>query len=93
MLVLEKAAVTVTVVASAVSATLDGFTDRLIAGASSSSLSVRLVPLTDRPVELPATEMCSSPSTSVSSVGVSVNVAVPLLLPAAMVTSKPVTAA
>ena len=92
-MVLENCAVTVTEVAAALSATLDGLTDKLTAGASSSSVSVMLAPLTDRSVELPSTEMRSSPSTSVSSVGVRVNVATPLELPAEMVTSKPVTAA
>ena len=63
------AAVTVTVVADALSATLDGLTLSVM---SVLSLSVRvtLVPLTVRPVEVPSTLMVSSPSTIVSSVGV-----------------------
>ena len=89
---LENCAVTVTVVAAALSTTLDGLTDRLIAGAPSSSVIVTLVPFTVRS-DVPDTVMVSLPSISVSSVGVRVNVAVPLDLPAAMVTSKAETAA
>ena len=90
---MEKAAVTVTVVPDAPSETLDGFADRLIFGGPSLSSSLTLVPFTVIPVEEPATERVSLPSTCVSSVGVSVNVAVPLPAPAAMVTLKSVTAA
>ena len=89
---LENVAVTVTVVAPALSDTLCGFTDRLMAGAPSSSVRVMLVPLTVRVVCVPDTVMVSLPSTRVSCVGVRVKVAVPLLLPLAMVTSKAVTA-
>ena len=86
------AAFTVTLVAESPSSTLDGLAVSVIAVASSSA-SVRLVPFTVRSAFVPETVMVSSPSTTVSSVGVSVNVAVPLLLPAAMLTLKPVTAA
>ena len=91
--VFEKVAVTVTVVASAPSVTLDRFTDRFTAGAVSSSVSVRSSPFTVSPVALPPTPMVSPPSTRVSCVGVSVNVPVPLVSPFAIVTSKSATAA
>ena len=93
MLLFENCAVTVTVVPDALSDTLDGFADRLIAGAPSLSVIVTPASFTVSPLEVPSTLMLSLPSTSVSSTGVSVNVPVALLLPAAMVTSKPVTAA
>ena len=93
MLLLENAAVTVTVVADAPSETFAGFTVRLIAGAPSSSVRVTEVPFTVRPVDVPSTLIVSSPSISVSFVGVSVKVALPLPAQAAMVTSKPATAA
>ena len=89
---MENCAVTVTFVAEASSSTLDGFTVRPMAGGVSSSVSARLVPFTVRSAFVPDTVTVSLPSTSVSLVGVSVNVPVPLVLPAAMVTSKPVTA-
>ena len=75
------------------SPTLDGFNVRFTAGAVSSSVSVRSAPFTVRPVALPATPIVSSPSTTVSCVGVSVNVAVPLVWPFVMVRSKFDTAA
>ena len=90
---LENCAVTVTVVAEASSERLDGAADRLIAGAGSSSVIVTSVPFTVSPVEVPSTLMLSLPSTSVSLVGVSVNVAVPLVSPLPRVRSKPATAA
>ena len=90
---LENCAVTVTVVAGSSSATLDGSADRLMAGAPSSSVRVMLVPLTVRPVDVPSTPIVSLPSISVSSVGVRVNVAVPLVSPAVIVMSKALTAA
>ena len=54
----------------------------------SSSLSVSVAPLTLNPDALPETEIVSLPSTDVSCVGVSVNVPVPLLWVAAIVTVK-----
>ena len=97
VLVLENAAVTFTLVADAPSDMLV-LPDRPTAarftfGLLSSSVIVTSVPFTVSPVELPSTLMLSLPSTSVSLVGVSANVAVPLVWPAAMVTSKPATAA
>ena len=85
-------AVTVTVVTDAPSDTLFGsaFSVRPVL---SSSVSVTLVPFTVSTPDVPATVIASAPSISVSSVGVSVNVPVPLVLPAVMVMSKPVTAA
>ena len=85
-------AVTVTVAAPPFSAALDGAALRSIP-AVSSSVSVIVADSTVRPVEAPLTEIVSSSSTIESSVGVSVNVAVPLVSPAAMSMSKPVTAA
>ena len=85
-------AVTVTVAAPSPSETLAGSASSVISVASS-SVKVRLVPFTLRSAFVPDTEMVSLPSTSVSSLGVRVNVAVPLAWPAAMVMSKPVTAA
>ena len=86
------AAVTVTVVADALSDTLVGFTVSVISELSSSVI-VTSVPFTASPVDVPSTLIFSSPSMIRSPVGVSVNVAVPLPAPAAMVTSKPLTAA
>ena len=85
-------AVTVTLVAASFSATLSGLADSVIACVSS-SVSVRLVPVTVIDVPLPEIPMVSSPSTDESSVGVRVKVPVPLVALAAMVTSKLVTAA
>ena len=82
-------AVTVTVVAPASSATLDGLADRVIPASSSSM--VTLVPLTVRSVAVPLTLMLSSLSAVESSVGVRVNVAVPFVSPAAMVRWKSAT--
>ena len=90
---MEKVAVTVTVVADALSETLDGFTVRLTAGAGSSSVMVALAPFTVRSVDVPSTLMVSLPSTSVSCFGVRVNVPVPLVSPAVMVTSRSATSA
>ena len=61
--------------------------------AVSSSVSVIVAEATVRPVDVPATVIVSSPSTTESSVGVSVNVAVPLVWPFVTVTSKSDTAA
>ena len=94
MLLFENVAVTS--VASSASPTLAGCTDRLTSGAVSSSIRVRLTPSTGftvRSAFVPDTVMVSLTSTKVSLVGVRVKVALPLLLPASMVTSKPVTAA
>ena len=93
MFALENAAVTVTCVPDASSLTLDGLSDRFTVGAVSSSVSVRSAPFTVSPVALPDTPTVSSPSTSVSCVGVRVNVAVPLVSPSSIVSSKSVTAA
>ena len=65
---------------------------RLVAVTLSSSVRVRLVPLTARPLAVPSTEIVSLPSIRVSSVGVRVKGALPLVWPAAIVTSKLVTA-
>ena len=88
MLAFENAAVTVTVVALASSATLDGSTDRLIAGAPSSSVRVIEVPFTVSFPAVPSAEIVSLPSIRVSSTGVSMKGALPLLAPAATVTVK-----
>ena len=88
----ETVAVTVTCFAPPSSDTVARLALRSIP-AVSSSVSVIVAELTVRPVEVPATVIVSSPSTLESSVGVSVNVAVPLVSPAAISTSKPVTAA
>ena len=65
---------------------------RMICGFSLSSM-VTLVPFTVSPVEVPDTEISSSPSMMLSSVGVRVNVPVPLFSPAVIVTSKALSAA
>ena len=85
-------AVTVIDVPDAFSSTLDGEMDTEKFGVSS-SVSFGVAPWTVRSVEVPATVKVSSPSTRVSAVGVSVNVPVPLVCPAVIVMSKPVTAA
>ena len=86
-------AVTVTVGAVATSSvTVDGLADRVISVVSS-SVSVMLVPFTVRPVEVAATVMLSSPSTTVSPVGVRLKVAAPADCPAVIVMSKLATAA
>ena len=58
----------------------------------SSSVMVSSVPFTVRFVAVPSTDSFSSPSMTVSCVGVRVNVPVPLSSPAEMVTSKSATA-
>ena len=89
-----NAAVTVTVVAPSPSPTLDGLAERFTAGAPSSSVSVRAeAALTVRSAAVPAMPTVSLPSTTLSSVGVSVNVAVPLVPPAAIVTATSETSA
>ena len=94
----EKVAVTITAVAPAFSATLAGFTERSIAAASrlvavtSSSTRVTCVPLTGRSLSaVPPTLIVSSPSTSVSSMGVRVKGVLPLVRPALMTTVKSAT--
>ena len=57
-------------------------------GATSSSASVNAALRTTRPAAVPDRSIVSSPSTRTSSVGLSVNVAVPLVRPAAIVTEK-----
>ena len=89
----ENVAVTVTCVPDAPSPTLDGLSDRFTSGAVSSSVNVRSAPFTVSPVAVPATPIVSLPSTSVSWVGVRVNVAVPLVVPFVIVRSKSETAA
>ena len=86
-------AVTVTEVAASPSFTLDGSRLDSLISVASSSVIVMLVPFTVRSAFVPDTVIVSSPSISVSSVGVRVNVALPLVFPASMVTSKAVTAA
>ena len=98
VLVLENAAVTVTVVADAPSEMLvwpptPTAAVRFTFGLLSSSVIVTSVPFTVRPVEVPSTLMLSLPSTSVSLVGVRVKVAVSLVFPLVRVTSKLATAA
>ena len=66
VLPLEKAAVTVTLVDSSPSLTLDGSTDRFTSGALSSSVSVSAVPFTVRFPARPETPMVSLPSTAES---------------------------
>ena len=89
-----SAAVTTTAVAPSASPTLAGFTDSVTAvEAVSSSVSVNDVPVTVNPVTVnpvavPPTVMLSSPSPRESCVGVSVNVPVPLVAPAPIVTVK-----
>ena len=80
-------AVTVTVFAPPFSATLDGFTDSL-RGVTSSSASIRVVPITFPFSTEPLMSILSSPSSPVSCFGVSVNVWVALLAFAGMVMSK-----
>ena len=55
-------AVTVTDVAGDCSPTLDGEAESVTPGALSSSVKVTVVPVTERPVALPATPMVSLPS-------------------------------
>ena len=86
-------AVTVTITAVCPSVTLDGFTDSVTAGLTSSSASVTVAPVTVVFRLLPATPMVSLPSLVVSWIGFRVNVPVPLSALAAMVTSKLDTAA
>ena len=52
---------------------------------------VTAVSCTTRPGEAPATVSVSSPSITVSSIGVRMKLSLPLLCPAAMVTVKPAT--
>ena len=91
-------AVTVTVVAPALSGRASGFVFRnglmesTIVG-SSSSVIVADASFTVSPVEAPPIVSASSPSMILSSVGVRENVPVALVLPAAIEMSKAVTAA
>ena len=85
-------AVTVTVSLALLSLTDDGLADRVMAWVSS-SVSVTVVPVTVELGLVPATPMVSLPSTTVSWVGVRVNVPVPLVALAAMVTVKSATVA
>ena len=91
MLRFANAAVTVKAVAPAVSSTSDGATDRWTAGSRSLSVRVTRVPSTVRSENVPETEIVSLSSTSVSSVGVSVNVPVALVCPEGMGMSKSAT--
>ena len=88
-------AVTVTVLAPPFSVTLAGLADSVTSGAASSSVSVRVVPVSFAltPSTFPATAIVSSPSASVSWVGVRVNVPVALVAFLARVMSKFDTAA
>ena len=84
-----SAAVTTTAVAPSASPTLVGFTDSVTPVETvSSSVSVNDAPVTVSPVAVPFTEIVSSPSTSKSCVGVKVNVPVPLVAFAPIVTVK-----
>ena len=85
-------AFTVIVLAASFSAMLSGLAVRVMAPLSLSA-RVMLPSFTVSPVDVPCMEMDSSPSTTVSSVGFSVKVALPLLWPTGIVTSKPLTAA
>ena len=85
-----RVAVTVTVVASAASLAEMGLSVRMMApvGASSSSVMVKLVPVTESPlaVVMPVTETVSpEPSSMVSCVGLMEKDWVPIRAPAAMV--------
>ena len=86
-------AVTVTVVADALSLTLAGLTDSVTAGLMSSSARVTVAPVTVVFRLVPATPMVSFPSLVVSCVGVRVKVPVPLVAFAAILMSKFDTAA
>ena len=86
----EVAAVTVTEVAPAPSLTLVRFNVRSTVRASS-SVSVSVAELTVSPGPLPDTVMLSFPSTSLSCVGVSVNVPDPLFWPPKIRIGKSVT--
>ena len=57
-------------------------------GAASSSVNVIVSEFTVRPLDVPPTVTVSSVSSNASSVGLSVNVPVPLVAPAAIETSK-----
>ena len=87
-----RVAVTVTVSLALLSLTDDGLADRVMAWLSS-SVSVTVVPVTVVLGLVPATPMVSLPSTDVSWDGVRVNVPVPLVAFAAMVTVKSATVA
>ena len=88
----SSAAVTVTTVAPASSDTDDGLADSVTSvEAVSSSSIVTSAPTTVRPEALPPSDSASLPSARASSTGVSVNVPVPLVAPAAIVTSKSAT--
>ena len=80
-------AVTVTVVAPAPSDTLDGLVDRL-SRTLSLSVSFAVVPFTVMPVALPVAVSVSSPSSTLSSMGDTVTVALPLLSPSLIVMVK-----
>ena len=85
----SSAAVTVTVVAPAVSATLAGLTlSRIAVGCESSSAIVSVAVSPVRPVALPLRITVSAPSAALSSVGVNVKFAVPLVWLAGMATVK-----
>ena len=85
--------VAVTVLVSPLSEIDDGLSTSDTVGAPSSSVMVTAVPFTVSPAVVPVTESVSSPSSTLSSVGVSVNVAVPLVESAGIVIVKSATAA
>ena len=88
----ENSALTVTSVADAPSPMLDGLSVRLTDGATSSSVSVTVVPVTVVLRLVADTPIVSLPSTTVSWVGVSVNLPVALVPFAAIVIMKSSTA-
>ena len=88
----QSDAVTVTVVSLLFSGIFEGFITRMMIGWSSSSIVTSASLPTSRRVAVPDTVIVSSPSFSVSSVGVRVNVARPFFCPAGMVRVKSLTA-
>ena len=84
-------AVTVTIVADALSPTAPGFSDSVTAvGAASSSVMVRVAVPAVSPVAVPVRITVSSPSARPSPVGSKDSVAVPLVCSAGIVTVKSV---
>ena len=90
----SRVAVTVTSVSASSSRTEAGDTVRVIAaGAASSSVRVISALVTVKPSAAPSTSMVSSPSETLSCVGVRVNVPVPLAVSAGIVIVNASTAA
>ena len=90
----SRVAVTVTSVSASSSSTETGDTVRVIAvGAASSSVRVISAFVTVNPVAAPVTSMVSSPSETLSCAGVRLNVPVPLVRSAGIVTVNESTSA